>query len=83
MKREITLGEIIHPELFPKKKPIEFVRYAGTEVFDEASIKPWEFTRVLLLTRNYEGTPFDAMWAFDGENGGAFYIGHWNDGVIE
>jgi predicted restriction endonuclease len=67
----------------PKLKPIEFVHYAGDAIFDGASIKPCEFENVMLLCKNYDGTEYDAMWAFDNEGSGSFYLGFWNDGVTE
>jgi hypothetical protein len=82
----IVLSELLNEakqEEAPKLKPIEFVKCAEDAIFEDAFAPARDYDRVVLLCKNYYGTEYDAIWAFDSDGTGAFYLGHWNDGVTE
>jgi hypothetical protein len=81
MTKVIILGE--QPEK-KELKPIEFVKYLGSELkINSNPTEPKFWKNIELICRNYSSEPFDLMFAYDdNRSGGVLYLGHFNDGVV-
>lgn len=80
MATKVTiLGESVADR--PKEK-IEFVHcISGGGELRKPAVSPAEWDEIVLLSRNYDDTGFDLMYAFS-KDGGFAYLGYFNDGVV-
>lgn len=82
MTKIVILGQ--EPKQEKKLKPIEFKSVLlGNLKFGEPLLKPIRFKYIELICLNY-CCEHDLIFAYDeNRSGGCFYVGHFNDGVVE
>ena len=65
-------------------KPIEFVKYLGSDYRLQGDCcRPNQWKYIELITVKYLNKEYDLMYAYDDKDReGILYLGHWNGGVV-
>lgn len=82
MTKVTIIGQ--EPKEEKKLKPIEFLKCVGENETDSVLCEPNEFKYIELVSTKYLGC-YDMLYARNTEErtAGVYYLGHFNDGIVE